>query len=181
MNHLDPTYLFLGIPVRSKEEEGAVNLAFFLQVPNGRAKEPLVGPLRAGRLSSVEHDPRFRREFKSGSLFRLAPWSKDGGIHAIGDDPCFRYCGGQQGIPRSIHHPPAWRGKVESCAGEDVLLQSEILRGSISPDGGIDGEIRALATSNLPSIAIEGMSAVTRERPLVVESQNNWSEVTELR
>jgi hypothetical protein len=70
---------------------------------------------------------------------------------------------------------------VESCAGEDVLLQSEILRGSISPDGGIDGEIRALATSNLPSIAIEGMSAVTRERPLVVESQNNWSEVTELR
>jgi hypothetical protein len=35
VNHLDPIYLFLGIPARSKEEKGAVNQTFFGQIPNG--------------------------------------------------------------------------------------------------------------------------------------------------
>jgi hypothetical protein len=71
-----------------------------------------------------------------------------------------------------LHQPPAWSSDVESAVVEYLALSPPIVGCRIPSDTRIDGQVRAMAATYLPALAIKGMGAVTTEQPSIMESQN---------
>src|SRR3546814_18452370 len=61
----------------------------------------------------------------------------------------------------------------------DIVLGGPVGGRSIPPDRWIDIQVRALTAAAAPSFAAEGVGAVTRVSPLIMQCQDNGQELAE--